>query len=163
MPVMSSAQNNQQKPILVFLPKDAACDIVSKLNENGYVAAAVSSVPELFDALRSDRYFLAVTMRSDIDMVRNIKPIPVINLEVFFHTVQSATKSIRSSKEFDSDAFLRGIAALTESRTGRVSAVRRDPAANETVIASTAKASRWRAATSLLLSRRAAPSAERTD
>ncbi|MBY3184058.1 MULTISPECIES: hypothetical protein [Rhizobium] len=163
MPVMSSAQNNQQKPILVFLGKDAACDIVSKLNENGYVAAAVSSVPELFDALRSDRYFLAVTMRSDIDMVRNIKPIPVINLEVFFHTVHSATKSVRSSKEFDSDAFLRRIAALTGSRTGRIAAVQRAPAANETLIAGTAKASRWRAAISLLLSRRSAPSAERAD
>ncbi|MDI5926860.1 hypothetical protein [Rhizobium leguminosarum] len=163
MPVMYSAQNNQQKPILVFLAKDAACDIVSKLNENGYVAAAVSAVPELFDALRSDRYFLVVTMRSDIDMVRNIKPIPVINLEVFFHTVQSATKSVRSSKEFDSDAFLRRIAALTESRTSRIAVVQRAPAANEAVTAGKAKASRWRAATSLLLSRRAAPSAERAD
>ena len=160
---MSSAQNNQQKPILVFLAKDAACDIVSKLNENGYAATAVSSIPELFDALRSDRYSLAVTMRSDIDMVRNIKPIPVINLEVYFHTVQSTTKSVRSSKEFDSDAFLRRIAALTESRTSRIAVVQRAPAANETVTASTAKASRWRAATSLLLSRRAAPSAERAD
>ncbi len=160
---MSSAQNNQQKPILVFLAKDAACDIVSKLNENGYVAAAVSSVPELFDALRSDRYFLAVTMRSDIDMVRNIKPIPVINLEVFFHTVQSTTKSVRSSKEFDSDAFLRRIGALTESRTSRIAVVQRAPAANEAVTAGKAKVSRWRAATSLLLSRRAAPSAERAD
>ncbi|MGO8091253.1 hypothetical protein AB9E29_29425 [Rhizobium leguminosarum] len=161
MPVMSSAQSNQQKPILVFLGKDAACDIVSKLNESGYVAAAVSSVPELFDALRSDRYFLAVTMRSDIDMVRNIKPIPVINLEVFFHTVQSATKSVRSSKEFDSDAFLRRIAALTESRTGRIDAVQKAAATKETSIAGAARASRWRAATSLLLSRRSTSSAER--
>ncbi len=160
---MSSAQNNQQKPILVFLGKDAACDIVSKLNENGYVAAAVSSVPELFDALRSDRYFLAVTMRSDIDMVRNIKPIPVINLEVFFHTVQSATKSVRSSKEFDSDAFLRRIAALTESRTGRIDAVQKAAATKETSIAGAARVSRWRAATSLLLSRRSTSSAERAE
>jgi hypothetical protein len=149
--------------MLVFLGKGAAFDIVSKLTENGYVAAAVSSVPELFDALRSDRYFLAVTMRSDIDMVRNIQPIPVINLEVFFHTAQSTAKSVRSSKEFDSDAFLRGVAALTESRTGRIAAVQRAPAANETVTAGTAKASRWRAATSLLLSRRATSSAERAD
>jgi hypothetical protein len=149
--------------MLVFLGKGAAFDIVSKLTENGYVAAAVSSVPELFDALRSDRYFLAVTMRSDIDMVRNIQPIPVINLEVFFHTAQSTAKSVRSSKEFDSDAFLRRVAALTESRTGRIAAVQRAPAANETVTAGTAKASRWRAATSLLLSRRATSSAERAD
>ncbi|MBY2915023.1 hypothetical protein [Rhizobium leguminosarum] len=163
MPVMSSAQSNQQKPILVFLGKGAACNIVSKLNENGYAATAVSSIPELFDALRSDRYSLAVTMRADIDMVRNIKPIPVINLEVFFHAVQSATKAVHSSKEFDSDAFLRRIAALTESRTGRIAAIQTAPTANETVIAGTAKASRWRAATSLLLSRRAAPSAERVD
>lgn len=160
---MSSAQSNQQKPILVFLGKDAACDIVSKLNENEYVAAAVSSVPELFDALRSDGYFLAVTMRSDIDMVRNIKPIPVINLEVFFHTVQSATKSVRSSKEFDSDAFLRRIAALTESRTGRIDAVQKAAATKETSIAGAARASRWRAATSLLLSRRSTSSAERAE
>ncbi|MFF0921594.1 hypothetical protein ACFYE8_18035 [Rhizobium leguminosarum] len=163
MPVMSSAQNNQQKPILVFLGKDAAFDIVSKLNENGYVAAAVSSVPELFDALRSGRYFLAVTMRSDIDMVRNIKPIPVINLEVFFHTAQSTAKSIHSSKEFDSDAFLRRVAALTTSRTGRIGAVQKAAATKETSIAGAAKASRWRAATSLLLSRRSTSSAERAE
>lgn len=163
---MSSAQNNQQKPILVFLGKDAACDIVSKLNENGYVAAAVSSVPELFDALRSDRYFLAVTMRSDIDMVRNIKPIPVVNLEVFFHTAQSTAKSVHSSKEFDSTAFLRRVAALTTSRTerigtSRIAAVQK--AAAETTVAGTAKASGWRAATSLLLSRRSTSSAERAE
>ncbi|MBX5158736.1 MULTISPECIES: hypothetical protein [unclassified Rhizobium] len=163
MPMMSSAQRDQQKPILVFLGKGAACDIVSKLNENGYAAAAVSSVPELFDALRSDQYFLAVTMRSDIDMVRNIKPIPVINLEVFFHAVQSAAQSVQSAKEFDSDAFLRRIAALTESRTSTISAVQKAPAANGTSIASTVKASRWRAATSLLLSRRATSNAERAD
>ncbi|MGO7160179.1 hypothetical protein ACCS78_12220, partial [Rhizobium johnstonii] len=123
----------------------------------------VSSVSELFDALRSDRYFLAVTMRSDIDMVRNIKPIPVINLEVFFHTVQSATKSVRSSKEFDSDAFLRRVAALTESRTGRIDAVQKAAATKETSIAGAARASRWRAATSLLLSRRSTSSAERAE
>ncbi|PDS79059.1 hypothetical protein [Rhizobium sp. L43] len=163
MPVMSSAQSNQQKPILVFLGKDAACGIVSQLNENGYAATAVSSIPELFDALRSDRYCLAVTMRSDIDMVRNIKPIPVINLEVFFHAIQPAAKSVPSSKEFDSDAFLRRIAALRETKTGRIVAAQRPPAANETVIAAAAKASRWRAATSLLLSRRATSSAKRAD
>ncbi|EJT03928.1 hypothetical protein RCCGE510_17116 [Rhizobium sp. CCGE 510] len=160
---MSSAPSNRQKPILVFLGKGAACDIVSILNEKGYAAAAVSSVPELFDALRSDRYFLAVTMRSDIDMVRNIKPIPVINLEVFFHATQSAAKSVRSSKEFDSDAFLRRIAALAESRTSRIDAVQKAPAASVRSIAGRAKASRWRAATSLLLSRRATSDAERAD
>jgi hypothetical protein len=161
--MMSSAQRDQQKPILVFLGKGAACDIVSKLNENGYAAAAVSSVPELFDALRSDQYFLAVTMRSDIDMVRNIKPIPVINLEVFFHAAQPAKKSAQSAKEFDSDAFLRRIAALTESRTSRIAAVQKAPMAGERSIASTVKASRWRAATSLLLSHRATSNAERAD
>ncbi|WP_037073451.1 MULTISPECIES: hypothetical protein [Rhizobium] len=163
MPVMSSAQNNQQKPILVFLGKGAANDIVSKLNANGYAAASVSSVPELFDALRSDRYLLAVTTRPDIDMVRNIKPIPVINLEVFFHAAQPTAKSAHPSKEFDGDAFLRRIAALTESKTARIAAVQKAPAANGTSIAGTVKASRWRAATSLLLSRRATSNAERAD
>ncbi|RUM09364.1 hypothetical protein [Rhizobium chutanense] len=162
MPVMSSTQSNQQKPILVFLGKDAACGIVSQLNENGYAATAVSSIPELFDALRSDRYCLAVTLRADIDMVRNIKPIPVVNLEVFFHATQPAAKSVQASKEFDSDAFLRRIAALREPKTGRIAA-QRAPAANETVIAAAAKASRWRAATSLLLSRRATSGAKRAD
>ncbi|ACI56697.1 hypothetical protein Rleg2_3430 [Rhizobium leguminosarum bv. trifolii WSM2304] len=51
---MSSAQNNQQKPILLFLGKGAANDIVSKLNANGYAAVAKSSTLRLFDALRSD-------------------------------------------------------------------------------------------------------------
>lgn len=157
----SYVQNKPQKPILVFLAKDAARDIVSKLNENGHVATAVSSVPELFDALRSERYFLAVTMRSDIDMIRRIKPIPIVNIEVFFHSVQS--KSVSPSKEFDSDAFVRRIGTLTETRANRISAVQTTAAVNEAVMAGAAKASRWRAATSLLLSRRAAPSAGRTD
>lgn len=125
---MSSVQSNQQKPILVFLGKGAACNIVSTLNENGYAATAVSSVPELFDALRSERYLLAVTTRPDIDMVRNIKAIPVVNLEVFFHAAQPTAKSVHASKEFDGAAFLKGVAALTESRTSRIAAAqcRRD-------------------------------------
>jgi hypothetical protein len=156
---MSSAPINEQKPILVFLRKDAAGDIVSKLNENGYAATAVSSVPELFDALRSDRYSLAVTTRPDIDMVRNIKAIPVINLEVFFHAAQPTLNAVSSSKQFDGDAFLRRISALTEARPNRISVVQMALAASEASSAGAAKASRWRAATSLLLSRRAAPSA----
>ncbi|PDT02938.1 hypothetical protein CO666_17230 [Rhizobium chutanense] len=159
----SYVQSKQQKPILVFLAKGAAGDIVSQLNENGHAATAVSSVPELFDALRSDRYFLAVTMRSDIDMIRKIKTIPVVNIEVFFHSVQSTAKSVSSSKEFDSDAFLRRIGALSETRANRIPAVQTTPAVGEATMAGAAKASRWRAATSLLLSRRAAPSAERVD
>lgn len=85
----SHSQIKNQKSILVFLPRSAAQVIVSKLVEHGHTATAVFSVPELFDALRSDSYYLAVTTRPDIDMVRNIKSMPVVNLEVFFHTVGS--------------------------------------------------------------------------
>lgn len=160
---MSYASINEQTPILVFLRNGAADDIVSKLKEHGYDAMAVSSVPELFDALRSDRYSLAVTTRSDIDMVRNIKPIPVINLEVFFHTAQSSLNAGPSSKQFDGDAFFRRVSVLTESKPNRISAIQMALAANGTSSAGAAKASRWRAATSLLLSRRAAPIVERAD
>jgi hypothetical protein len=104
-----------EKPILVFLPVGAANVIVSKLVEHGYVANAVSSVPELFDAVRSDRYSLVVTTRPEIDIVRNIRTLPVVNLEVFFH----ATTSVGDGTQFDGKAFIHRIEALTEPRLGR--------------------------------------------
>jgi hypothetical protein len=112
-------QPNDKKPILVFLPASAASTIVSKLIENGYAATSVSSVPELFDALRSDRHALIVARRPDIDIVRNIRSVPVVNVEVFFHAVPSPEKTDTSAKHFDGKAFLHRIKALTEPRLNR--------------------------------------------
>lgn len=79
----SETRSSDEMPILVFLPKKAAHIIVSKLNENGYAATAAHSVPELFDALRSNRHSLAVTTRLNIEIVRSIRSLPVVNLEIF--------------------------------------------------------------------------------
>lgn len=68
------------KNILVFLPQAAAPVIVAKLAARGYASVAVSTVPEVFDALRSDCYSFAITTRPEIDLLRNIRPIPVVNL-----------------------------------------------------------------------------------
>ncbi|NTJ65382.1 hypothetical protein G6M50_06705 [Agrobacterium rhizogenes] len=113
------------RQILVFLPVAAARTIVAKLEEHGYEAAAVSTVPEAFDALRSDRYAIAVATRPDIDLVRAIKSIPVINLEVFFHALPSDAEATTVPKCFDSKAFLQRVNRLSGSpptRNGQRSA-----------------------------------------
>ncbi|MEK1929454.1 MAG: hypothetical protein AAAC47_06625 [Pararhizobium sp.] len=125
-----TSEIKNQKPILVFLPRSAAQVIVSKLVEHGYAATAVYSVPELFDALRSDGYSLAVTTRPDIDMVRNIKAMPVVNLEVFFHTVGSTGDRMTASKQFDGKAFLERIRALNEPKSNRGRPAHGNPATN---------------------------------
>jgi len=117
--VATHSEMRKEQHVLVFLPRSAAQVIVSKLIEHGYAASAVHSVPELFDALRSSDYSLAVTTRPDIDMVRNIKSIPVVNLEVFFHSSGSADEGLMTSKQFDGRAFLERITVLTEPRQSR--------------------------------------------
>ena len=108
-----------QKPILVFLPDNVAQVIVSRLLKHGYAANAVSSIPELFDALRSETYALVVTTRPDIDIVRNIKSLPVVNLEVFFHKPPNGEAMESARKQFDGTAFLKRIGSLTEPRPNR--------------------------------------------
>jgi hypothetical protein len=116
--VTALQQRILQKPILVFLPDNVAQVIVSRLLKHGYAANAVSSIPVLFDALRSEAYALVVTTRPDIDIVRNIKSLPVVNLEVFFHKpLDEAGESAR--KQFDGAAFLKRIRSLTEPRPNR--------------------------------------------
>ncbi|QAB01016.1 MULTISPECIES: hypothetical protein [Agrobacterium tumefaciens complex] len=99
-----------QSKILVFLPQAAAIMVVGKLTESGYISVAVSTVPQAFDALRSEDFAFAVTTRPDIDLVRNIRAIPVINIEVFFHNTISDGGV---SKQFDSKAFLERVGFLT--------------------------------------------------
>jgi hypothetical protein len=156
--VNSHPHTTGQKPILVFLPVGAANVIVSKLVEHGYVANAVSSVPELFDAVRSDRYSLVVTTRPEIDIVRNIRTLPVVNLEVFFH----ATASLGDGTQFDGKAFIYRIKALTEPRLGRSGATKIQDDGTGRADESPVRASRWRIAARLLpWSRTAATAADR--
>jgi hypothetical protein len=104
---------NQSK-ILVFLPQAAGAVIVSKLAERGYVAVAVSTVPEAFEALRSDQFALAITTRSNIDLVRNICALPAINLEVFFHTSIPSECRLVNTRHFDSRAFMERVRFFTK-------------------------------------------------
>ncbi|MBO9170651.1 MULTISPECIES: hypothetical protein [Rhizobium] len=113
------ASKNNRRPILVFLPANAANTIVAKLELAGYPAVAVTTVPDLFDALRTDAFALAVTVRPQIDIVRNIITIPVVNLEVFFHMSLTADSGEISSKQFDVNAFVNRIKTLTAPRSGR--------------------------------------------
>lgn len=101
--------------ILVFLPQAAGAMIITKLSECGYVSVAVSTVSDAFDALRSDEFIFAITTRPDIDIVRNIRALPVINLEVFFHASISGEGAPVNSKRFDSKAFLDRVAFLTRT------------------------------------------------
>jgi hypothetical protein len=106
--------------ILVFLPETAASRIAGKLNEHGYIAGQISSPLDLEDALLSDHYSLVVTTRPNIDIVRQIKPLPVINLEIFFHPAQSADVLDAGPKQFDLKAFFQRIEALNAYRSPRV-------------------------------------------
>ncbi|WP_081162714.1 hypothetical protein [Ensifer aridi] len=107
--------------ILVFLPKAAANMIATKLAERGHESIAVSTVPEVFDALRSDNCSFAVTTRPEIDLLRSLRPIPVVNLEIFFHAEPSGDGPLTMSKRFDGSAFMKRIEFLaqpTDSRAG---------------------------------------------
>lgn len=119
MPLTSQTSRYLKRPVLVFLPSQAASTIVSKLEQAGYPAAAVSSIPDLFDALRSEQFAIAVTIRPEIDIVRNIKWIPVVNLEVFFHMALAADRGDVNGKQFDIKAFVHRIDALTAPRPHR--------------------------------------------
>jgi hypothetical protein len=109
-------QCESHRPILIFLSRPAARFIATLLVERGYAAIAVSSVPELFDALRNDVWSLAITGRRDVAMVRNIKPLPVINLEIFLHKTITEHGAETLPKTFDIPAFLRRIDNLMEQR-----------------------------------------------
>ncbi|WEX74887.1 hypothetical protein PYH37_000190 [Sinorhizobium numidicum] len=102
--------------ILVFLPKAAANMIATKLAERGHESIAGSTVPGVFDALRSDNCSFAVTTRPEIDLLRSMRPIPVVNLEIFFHAEPSGNGPL--SKRFDGSAFMKRIEFLAQP-TGR--------------------------------------------
>jgi hypothetical protein len=101
--------------ILVFLPQAAAAMIVTKLADRGYVSVAVSTVPDAFDALRSEGFVFAITTRPNIDLVRKIRALPVINLEVFFHASISGDGAQASAKQLDSRAFLERVEFLARA------------------------------------------------
>ncbi|WFR98012.1 hypothetical protein [Rhizobium tumorigenes] len=110
-----------RNPILVFLARNGADVILSQLKTHGYMAVAVYTIPELFDALRSGGYALVVTTRPGIAMVRNIKLTPVLNLEVFFYDVILGDGSVHASKQFDGKAFMERIQISNVPRSTRKS------------------------------------------
>lgn len=114
-----SAETTPAKKILVFLPRPAANVIVNKLAERGYASDAVSTVPEAFDALRSDGYSFAITTRPEIDLLRNIRSVPVVNLEIFFHAQPSGDGLLLTSKRFDLRAFMERIDFLAEPTSAK--------------------------------------------
>ncbi|MFS8113029.1 hypothetical protein QD460_15010 [Rhizobium jaguaris] len=149
--MVSDLAKSAQKLILIFLPKGAAHVIATRLAEHGYETTVALSIPEVFDALCSDRYGLAVTTRPDIDIVRNIRSIPVVNLEVFFHSVLSDSGLVTSSKQFDDTGFLQRIKALIEPRPGRTEPTPTESASNPTAGANARWPSRWLASARSLL------------
>jgi hypothetical protein len=120
--------------IIVFLPKSTANFIVEKLRRHGYAATAVYTVPDLFVALHTGSYSVAVTTRPDIDVVRNIRSIPVVNLEVFFHRADATSAHIARVEEFDGKAFLNRIGALNVQRPFRDGIDYGDPATAEATL-----------------------------
>lgn len=115
---MHPSTNNHQA-ILLFLPKASAQIIASKLNAVGYPVEAVHTVTELQLALKAADYCLVITTRPCIDTVRNIQPLPVVNLEVFFHFIPSFEVPVSETKQFDTKAFLARIKALSEPKPRR--------------------------------------------
>jgi hypothetical protein len=107
--------------ILIFMPALAGEVIAAGLTKHGHASVCISTIPEAFDALRSGEFGFAISTRPDIDLLRNIRALPVINFEVFFHSEISGDRRAPNSKRFDSKAFLervdflaRTIAAATQ-------------------------------------------------
>ncbi|MDQ0458237.1 hypothetical protein [Rhizobium paknamense] len=101
--------------ILLFLATTANEQIASVLSHAGYQPVSVSTVPEAFDALRQGDFAFAITTRPDIDLLRNIRAIPVINIEVFFHVIPATGLSQARSRKFDRSAFLERVAFLART------------------------------------------------
>jgi hypothetical protein len=106
--------------ILVFLPEKAGTFISARLTEVGYFTSVAGSIPDLRAALDAVDYDLVITMRPDINTVRGIKPLPVINLEIFFHPDPQRTPPDIGTEQFDCKAFLDRVKALTEPGRARV-------------------------------------------
>lgn len=100
------------RKVLVFLPSAGAEIFISQLGSAGYDCTVVSELEKLACELASDRYWLVVTIRQDIDIVRQIKPLPVINIEIFFHSQPSSTSI--PTKSLDVEALLKRVGALYE-------------------------------------------------
>ncbi|QCJ01071.1 hypothetical protein [Agrobacterium larrymoorei] len=107
----------ESSKLLVFLPETAGTTIIARLSERGFTSALISTVPQAFDALRSDKFAFAITTRPDINLLRNIRPLPVINLEVFFHAGISGDGSSVKSKWFDNKAFIERVEFLARAST----------------------------------------------
>ncbi|MDH6268141.1 hypothetical protein M2360_003546 [Rhizobium sp. SG_E_25_P2] len=99
--------------IVIFLPETIAGKISKKLADSGYTAHVAPTAPDAFDALRSEDVSFAITTRAYIDMIRRIRAIPVLNLEIFFHSSSSNS----AARHFDTKAFLERVQFLTRSRS----------------------------------------------
>jgi hypothetical protein len=106
--------------ILVFLPPPAAEKVVGHLSGLGYAAIAASTFAEAFDALRSNEFSFAIATRPDISLLRHIRTIPVINMEIFFHA-DPAFKTIEAApRHFDSKAFMARVEFLSRPVSSRL-------------------------------------------
>lgn len=105
---------HQPQRILIFLPRAAAALVAGRLTDAGYLATIACSVPDLRNALAGADFCLVVTTRPDIDIVRDIKPLPVINLEIFFHPDPPGAAAPIGTRQFDAKAFLHRVKALSE-------------------------------------------------
>lgn len=137
------------KKILVFLPQAAADVIVTKLAERGHESVAISRVPEAFDVLRSDHCSFAITTRPEIDLLRSIRPIPVVNLEIFFHAEPSGDGPLIMSKRFDGSAFMKRIEFLVQPKATRAEPAGVEQAKNEGM--RERRAPRWWTAAKVML------------
>lgn len=100
-----------EKKALLFLPVAAAQMLTPRLVSAGYGSTVVSELAELAAEMATDQYWLAVAIRQDIDVVRQMRPLPVINIEIFFH---SAPTLASGAKALDVDAFLKRVGVLFE-------------------------------------------------
>jgi hypothetical protein len=98
------------RKVLVFLPSAGAEIFTPQLGSAGYDCTVVSELEELAYELASERYWLVVTIRQDIDVVRQINPLPVINIEIFFHSQPSSITM--PSKSLDVEALLKRVGDL---------------------------------------------------
>jgi hypothetical protein len=105
-----------EKKVLVFLPVAAAKMLTPRLASAGYGSTVVSELTDLAAELASDRHWLVVAIRQDIDVVRQMRLLPVINIEIFFHSAPALALAL-GAKALDVDAFLKRVGVLFELMT----------------------------------------------
>ena len=110
-----------EQSALIFLEGTAAAKIMQLLTVEGLAFERAISIAQVIELAGCSLYLTyAVTTRLYIDTIRNVRLLPVVNAEVFFH--QNSPK--KSEVIFDEAAFLRRIRIVSATKVAGRSATK---------------------------------------